>query len=136
MSELTPLAIFPGTPAVALSVLMGLLLIAVIAWVDHVEQGRSYVPAIGRGTGTDQTEYVHGEKPGGLTFFALLLLGYAGMPRRYATYALGGVGPVDLFTVLQQVATIGAFLIGLTARRSPLPQRAPEVRLSVARRRE
>ncbi len=41
-----------------------------------------------------------------VAFFAMLLLGYGGMPRRYATY-------LPQFTDLHQVATVGAFLIGL-----------------------
>ena len=46
-----------------------------------------------------------------LTFFGMLILGYLGMPRRYATYNLVSVGPIDLFTVLHQSATIGAFIL-------------------------
>jgi len=45
-----------------------------------------------------------------LTFFAMLLLGYLGMPRRYATYDFP-LGPVEAVTALHQVATIGAVLI-------------------------
>ncbi|WP_327053829.1 cytochrome c oxidase subunit I [Halomicrococcus gelatinilyticus] len=41
-----------------------------------------------------------------VTFFALLLLGYGGMPRRYATY-------LPQFTDLHQIATIGALVIGV-----------------------
>ena len=47
-----------------------------------------------------------------LTFFAMLLLGYLGMPRRYATYDFS-IGPVDAITALHQIATIGAFLIAI-----------------------
>jgi len=47
-----------------------------------------------------------------LTFFAMLLLGYLGMPRRYATYDFP-IGPVDPVTALHQVATLGAFLIAI-----------------------
>jgi cytochrome c oxidase subunit 1 len=39
-----------------------------------------------------------------LTFFAMLLLGYGGMPRRYATY-------LPQFATLHQIATLGAFII-------------------------
>jgi cytochrome c oxidase subunit 1 len=45
-----------------------------------------------------------------LTFFAMLLLGYLGMPRRYATYTFG-VGPQEMITVFHQLATLGAFII-------------------------
>ena len=45
-----------------------------------------------------------------VTFFPMVLLGYAGMPRRYATYDLTA-GPRDLFTVLHQVATFGVVLL-------------------------
>jgi cytochrome c oxidase subunit 1 len=45
-----------------------------------------------------------------VTFFPMVLLGYAGMPRRYATYDLTA-GPIDLFTVLHQLATVGVVLL-------------------------
>jgi cytochrome c oxidase subunit 1 len=45
-----------------------------------------------------------------VTFFAMLLLGYLGMPRRYATYDFG-IGPVNPITALHQFATLGAVLI-------------------------
>ncbi len=41
-----------------------------------------------------------------VTFFAMLFLGYGGMPRRYATY-------LPQFTTLHQVTTIGALVIGV-----------------------
>jgi cytochrome c oxidase subunit 1 len=39
-----------------------------------------------------------------ITFFAMILLGYGGMPRRYATY-------LPEFATLHQVATVGALII-------------------------
>ncbi|WP_276273888.1 cbb3-type cytochrome c oxidase subunit I [Haloarcula litorea] len=45
-----------------------------------------------------------------VTFFPMILLGYAGMPRRYATYAVTA-GPIDLFTLLHQLATVGVVLL-------------------------
>jgi cytochrome c oxidase subunit 1 len=45
-----------------------------------------------------------------ITFFAMLFLGYLGMPRRYATYDFG-IGPVNIITVFHQLATLGAVLI-------------------------
>ena len=39
-----------------------------------------------------------------VTFFAMILLGYGGMPRRYATY-------LPQFATLHQVATVGALII-------------------------
>ncbi|WP_267644210.1 cbb3-type cytochrome c oxidase subunit I [Haloarchaeobius amylolyticus] len=41
-----------------------------------------------------------------LTFVPLLVIGYAGLPRRYASYPVG-------YEPLQQVATVGAYLIGV-----------------------
>ncbi|MFW5919874.1 MAG: cbb3-type cytochrome c oxidase subunit I, partial [Halanaeroarchaeum sp.] len=46
-----------------------------------------------------------------LTFFAMLLLGYGGMPRRYATYDAISVGPLQYFTDLHQLATLGALIL-------------------------
>ncbi len=41
-----------------------------------------------------------------LTFFAMLWLGYGGMPRRYATY-------LAQFTTAHQLATVGALILGV-----------------------
>ena len=47
-----------------------------------------------------------------LTFFAMLLLGYLGMPRRYATYEFNGaIAPLTEVTTLHQLATLGAFIL-------------------------
>jgi cytochrome c oxidase subunit 1 len=47
-----------------------------------------------------------------LTFFAMLILGYLGMPRRYATYEFNGaIAPLAEVTTLHQIATIGAFFL-------------------------
>nr|WP_202614410.1 cbb3-type cytochrome c oxidase subunit I [Halostella litorea] len=46
-----------------------------------------------------------------LTFFTMILLGYAGFTRRYATYGGLTVGPVETITVLHQLATVGAFIL-------------------------
>nr|WP_201289511.1 cytochrome c oxidase subunit I [Halobaculum saliterrae] len=47
-----------------------------------------------------------------LTFFPMVLLGYGGMPRRYAGYDLT-VGPVGYFADLHQLATLGAFVLAI-----------------------
>ncbi|SIQ93697.1 cytochrome c oxidase subunit 1 [Haladaptatus litoreus] len=41
-----------------------------------------------------------------LTFFAMLFLGYGGMPRRYATF-------LPQFATMHQLATVGAFIMGV-----------------------
>jgi cytochrome c oxidase subunit 1 len=49
-----------------------------------------------------------------ITFFAFLVLGYLGMPRRYATYQFdSAIAPLAQVTTLHQIATVGAFIIGL-----------------------
>ncbi|MFC6727771.1 cbb3-type cytochrome c oxidase subunit I [Natronoarchaeum mannanilyticum] len=45
-----------------------------------------------------------------VVFFALVLLGYAGMPRKYANYDVP-VGPQELFINLNQIATLGALVL-------------------------
>ncbi|MFC4449724.1 cbb3-type cytochrome c oxidase subunit I [Halorussus aquaticus] len=47
-----------------------------------------------------------------VTFIAMLLLGYGGMPRRYATYVFGNSELVSMFTNLHIIATVGAFIMG------------------------
>jgi cytochrome c oxidase subunit 1 len=47
-----------------------------------------------------------------LTFFPMLLLGYGGMPRRYAAYELS-VGPVSYFTDLHVLATVGVYVLAV-----------------------
>jgi len=47
-----------------------------------------------------------------ITFFAMLGLGYIGMPRRYATYTFdSALAPLFTVTTLHQVASIGAFIL-------------------------
>jgi cytochrome c oxidase subunit 1 len=48
-----------------------------------------------------------------VTFFGMLILGYLGMPRRYATYNQISVGPLDAITLLHQSATAGAIILML-----------------------
>ncbi len=49
-----------------------------------------------------------------ITFFAMLLLGYEGMPRRYASYSLSSGEPFSLLIQhLHQLASLGAFLMGI-----------------------
>ena len=67
ISGLTPLAVTSVTTSVALTVSMGLVLIAVIAWLARLEDVRSYVPTSDIGGGAGHTEYGHEEKPGGIT---------------------------------------------------------------------
>ena len=49
-----------------------------------------------------------------VTFLAMILLGYLGHPRRYATYEFG-VASVDLLTLLHQAATLGALIMAVGA---------------------
>ncbi|MDG5776274.1 cytochrome c oxidase subunit I [Haloarculaceae archaeon H-GB2-1] len=47
-----------------------------------------------------------------LTFFAMLALGYLGMPRRYATYAFdGAIAPLAQITLYHQLASVGAVIL-------------------------
>ena len=47
-----------------------------------------------------------------VTFFAMLALGYLGMPRRYATYEFNpALAPLDWIQLLHVAATLGAFIL-------------------------
>jgi cytochrome c oxidase subunit 1 len=47
-----------------------------------------------------------------ITFFAMLALGYLGMPRRYASYALdGAISPLVQITNFHVIASVGAFIL-------------------------
>ena len=47
-----------------------------------------------------------------LTFFAMLALGYLGMPRRYATYEFDGlIAPLAQVSTFHLLATVGAFIL-------------------------
>ena len=47
-----------------------------------------------------------------IAFFSMLLLGYLGMPRKYATYEFDpALAPLASVTVLHRATTVGAFLI-------------------------
>jgi cytochrome c oxidase subunit 1 len=49
-----------------------------------------------------------------ITFFAMLLLGYLGMPRRYATYTFdAAITPLAQITSLHQIATLGAIILAV-----------------------
>jgi cytochrome c oxidase subunit 1 len=45
-----------------------------------------------------------------VVFFAMIVLGYGGMPRKYANYEFS-VGPTAMFTDFHQIATFGAVLL-------------------------
>jgi len=47
-----------------------------------------------------------------ITFFAMLALGYLGMPRRYATYQFdGAIAPLTQVSTFHQAATVGALIL-------------------------
>ncbi|MFB6304363.1 MAG: cbb3-type cytochrome c oxidase subunit I, partial [Haloferacaceae archaeon] len=54
------------TGQLALTVLMGLFLLGVAAWLARVENWRSYTPVGGFGVGTGESAYVSEEKPAGI----------------------------------------------------------------------
>jgi cytochrome c oxidase subunit 1 len=90
-------------------VIMGAIGFAVFAGIYYwfpIVSGRMYQRTLGKAhfwltmVGTN------------LTFFAMILLGYGGMPRRYATYngvSLDGI--LSYFTDLHILATVGAFIL-------------------------
>ncbi len=47
-----------------------------------------------------------------VTFFPMIILGFEGMPRRYATYQ-APVGPEQVFTLMHQLATLGALILAV-----------------------
>jgi len=88
-------------------VIMGAIAFAIFAGVYYwfpIYTGRMYQKTLGKWhfwltmVGTN------------ITFFGMLILGYLGMPRRYATYNFA-IGPTDVFSILHQSATVGAFLL-------------------------
>ncbi|NHN40148.1 cytochrome-c oxidase [Halorubellus sp. JP-L1] len=90
-------------------VIMGAIAFAVFAGVYYwfpIVSGRMYQRTLGKAhfwltmVGTN------------LTFFAMILLGYGGMPRRYATYSGITVdGILGYFTSLHVLSTVGAFIL-------------------------
>jgi cytochrome c oxidase subunit 1 len=90
-------------------VIMGAIAFAVFAGIYYwfpIVSGRMYQRTLGKAhfwltmVGTN------------LTFFAMILLGYGGMPRRYATYNGVSVdGILSYFTSLHVLATVGAFIL-------------------------
>jgi len=90
-------------------VLMGALAFGVFAGIYYwfpVFTGRMYQRRLGKAhfwlsmIGTN------------LTFFAMLALGYLGMPRRYATYEFdGAIAPLTQVSTFHQLATAGAFIL-------------------------
>ncbi|WP_227130657.1 cbb3-type cytochrome c oxidase subunit I [Halorubellus salinus] len=90
-------------------VIMGAIAFAVFAGVYYwfpIVSGRMYQRTLGKAhfwttmVGTN------------LTFFAMILLGYGGMPRRYATYnGVTAEGIIGYFTNLHVIATVGAFIL-------------------------
>jgi cytochrome c oxidase subunit 1 len=90
-------------------VVMGAIAFAVFAGIYYwfpIFTGRTYQRTLGKAhfwlsmVGTN------------LTFFAMLFLGYLGMPRRYATYQFdGAIAPLDLVTLAHQSASAGALIL-------------------------
>ena len=74
---------------IALTLLMGALLVAVIAFVARVEDWRTYTPLVSSGGGTaEESGYGHDEKPGGLVRW-LTTVDHKDIGMLYGTYALG-----------------------------------------------
>jgi cytochrome c oxidase subunit 1 len=71
----------------ALTVLMGLFLVAVAAWVARVENWRSYTPIAGGGGYGKEESYVSSEKPSGVIRW-LTTVDHKDIGLLYGTYAL------------------------------------------------
>jgi len=87
----------------ALTVLMGVFLIAVAAWLARVEDWRSYTPLAGGGTvGGTAEQYVSEEKPSGVIRW-LTTVDHKDIGMLYGTYALVAFAVGGLMVVLMRI---------------------------------
>ena len=97
----------------ALTVLMGVFLIAVAAWVARVENWRSYTPVAGGGGGYGQEDgYVSSEKPSGILRW-LTTVDHKDIGILYGAYALIAFAVGGLMVVVMRLELLdpGATLI-------------------------
>jgi len=84
------------------TVVMGILLVVVAAWLTRVEDWRAYTPVVeGGGTTSDRTGRVHGEKPGGLIRW-LTTVDHKDIGLRYGTFAVISVAGGGIAVVLMR----------------------------------
>ena len=89
----------------ALTVLMGIFLIAVAAWVARVENWRSYTPVAGGGGYGQEESYVSSEKPSGVIRW-LTTVDHKDIGLLYGTYALIAFAVGGLMVVVMRLELI------------------------------
>jgi cytochrome c oxidase subunit 1 len=85
----------------ALTVLMGVFLVAVAAWLARIENWRSYTPLAGGGAVGGHEQYVHREKPSGLIRW-LTTVDHKDIGILYGTFALISFAVGGLMVVLMR----------------------------------
>ncbi|MFB6307794.1 MAG: cbb3-type cytochrome c oxidase subunit I, partial [Haloarculaceae archaeon] len=99
----------------ALTVLMGLLLVGIAALLTRIEDWRSYTPLVGSGGGGYgyEGESVHDEKPAGIVRW-LTTVDHKDIGMLYGTYAIVAfaVGGIMAFLIRVQLITPSGAIVG------------------------